>query len=59
MLSDLQNRALRTNATTKQVLRVAVEDCGYSLRDDGQAGVPNVLLQRHVHQDEELQPSAQ
>jgi hypothetical protein len=57
MLSDLQNRALRTNATTAQVLRVAVEDCGYSLRDDGQPGVPSVLLQRH--QEEELQPSAQ
>lgn len=31
----LQRRALRTNASTAQVLQVAVQDCGYS-RDDKQ-----------------------
>jgi hypothetical protein len=43
----VQQRALRTNAATAQVLRVAVEDCGYSLRPAGQPGVPDVLLQHH------------
>jgi hypothetical protein len=47
----LQNRALRTNATTAQVLQVAVDDCGYSLRPGGQPGVPQVLLQHHKVQD--------
>lgn len=43
----VEQRALRTNASTAQVLRVAVEDCGYSLRPAGQPGVPDVLLQHH------------
>jgi hypothetical protein len=43
----LQHRALRTNATTAQVLQVAVEDCGYSLRPGEQPGVPQALLQQH------------
>ncbi|KAF6262612.1 S-adenosyl-L-methionine-dependent methyltransferase [Scenedesmus sp. NREL 46B-D3] len=40
----VENRALRTNATTQQVLQVAVEDCGYQHRS---TGVPQVLLQHH------------
>jgi hypothetical protein len=30
----VQARALRTNATTQEVLQVALQDCGYSLRQD-------------------------
>jgi uncharacterized protein YcgL (UPF0745 family) len=41
----MQNRALRTNATTRQVLQTAVEDCGYHYRQ--LPGVPQVLLQHH------------
>lgn len=47
----LQQRALRTNATTAEVLQVAVEDCRYSLRPDDQPGVPAVLLQRQQVED--------
>jgi len=42
-----QQRALRTNATTRQVLHIAVTDCGYSLRSGEQSGVPQALLQHH------------
>jgi hypothetical protein len=50
-LPVLQHRALRTNATTAQVLQVAVADCSYSLRPGEQPGVPQVLLQHHAIQE--------
>ena len=40
----VERRALRTNATTAQVLDVAVADCGYARR---RGGVPDALLRRH------------
>jgi RNase P subunit RPR2 len=55
-LALLQNRALRTNATTQQVLQVAVEDCGYQHRS---TGVPQVLLQHHKVEDEQQQQQQQ
>ena len=47
-----QNRALRTNATTQQVLQVAVEDVGHALRET--SGVPAVLLQQHQQEQQQL-----
>lgn len=46
-LCHIERRALRTNATTQEVLRVAVEDCGCQYRLPGQPGVPPSLLQQH------------
>jgi hypothetical protein len=54
-LALLQNRALRTNATTQQVLQVAVEDCGYEHRS---TGVPQVLLQHHQVENEQQRSSS-
>lgn len=55
-LCHVENRALRTNATTQQVLQVAVEDCGYQHRS---TGVPQVLLQHHAVEDEQQQQQQQ
>lgn len=44
----MQNRALRTDATTQQILEVAVQHCGYQFRPQPRPHAPEALAQQHA-----------